>query len=65
MEDFVECSTIAYALVGLETGCGDSIITGKDEILGMGKVSFLSTEMINRLNNKHVYFLFQVSRSSV
>lgn len=46
-------------------GAGDSIITGKDEILGMGKVSFLSVEMINRLNNKHVYFLFQVSRSPV
>jgi len=46
-------------------GAGDSIITGKDEILGMGKVSFLFAEMINRLNKKHVYFLFQVSRASI
>jgi hypothetical protein len=46
-------------------GAGDSIITGKDEILGMGKVSFLSVELINHLNSNHVYFLFQARRAPV
>jgi hypothetical protein len=44
-------------------GAGDSIITGKDEILGMGKDSFLSAELITCLNRKNVYFLFQASRA--
>jgi len=44
---------------------GDSIIIGKDEIMGMGKVSFLFLELINHLNSNHVYFLFQASRALV
>jgi hypothetical protein len=46
-------------------GAGDSIITGKDETLGMGKVSFLFVEFIIHLNSNHVYFLFQASQALV
>jgi hypothetical protein len=42
-------------------GAGDSIIVGKDEILGMGKDSILTAELITCLNSKNVYFLFQAS----
>jgi hypothetical protein len=35
-----------------------SIITGKDVILGLDKGSFLSTELINHLNDHQVFFLF-------
>jgi hypothetical protein len=40
-------------------GSGVSIITGKDEILGMGKGSFLSTELIKHLNEHQVFYLYQ------
>jgi hypothetical protein len=46
-------------------GAGDSIIVGKDEILGMGKDSILSVELITCLNSKNVYFLYQASRASI
>jgi ribonuclease HI len=46
-------------------GAGSSIITGKDEILGLGKRSFLSAELINLLNNNQVYFLYQARKASV
>jgi hypothetical protein len=41
---------------------GDSIIMGKDEILGMGNASYLSTELIKHLNDNKVYYLYQVRR---
>jgi hypothetical protein len=45
-------------------GSGDSIIVGKDELLGLGKDSILSVDLISCLNNKNVYFLYQASRVS-
>jgi hypothetical protein len=36
-----------------------SIITGKVEILGLGKGFFLSTELINHLNEHQVFYLYQ------
>jgi hypothetical protein len=45
-------------------GSGDSIIVGKDELLGLGKDSILSADLISYLNNKNVYFLYQASRVS-
>jgi hypothetical protein len=44
---------------------GDSIIAGKDEILGKGKDSFLSVGLITCLNRKNVYFIFQASWVSI
>ena len=38
----------------------DSIIIGKDQILGMGKDSFLSVELITRLNRKNVFLFFKL-----
>jgi hypothetical protein len=45
-------------------GLGDSIIVGKDKILGLGKDSILSTELVFFLNNKNVYYLYQASQVS-
>jgi len=42
---------------------GVSIMTGKDEILGMGKGSYLSMDLITHLNEHHVYYLYQVRRA--
>jgi hypothetical protein len=42
-------------------GVDDSAIVGKDEILGMGKDSILTAELITVLNSKNVFFLFQAS----
>jgi hypothetical protein len=42
-------------------GVGDSIIVGKDKILGMEKDYILIVELIIVLNNKNVFFLFQAS----
>jgi hypothetical protein len=44
-------------------GTGVSILIGKDEILRMGKGSFLSLDLISQLNEKHVYYLFQARRA--
>ena len=38
---------------------GDSIIVGKDELLGMGKDSILTIDLITCLNSKNVYFLIK------
>jgi hypothetical protein len=46
-------------------GAGSSILVGKDEILGLGKRSFLSPEMIIFLNINHVHFLYQARKASV
>jgi hypothetical protein len=43
-------------------GSGDSILVGRDYILGMGVKSILSDELIHALNLKGVYYLFQASR---
>jgi hypothetical protein len=40
-------------------GFGHSILIGKDVIMGMGKDSILSNEMILLLNFKNVYLLYQ------
>jgi hypothetical protein len=41
-------------------GTRNSIIIGKDVILGMGIDSFLSNELVATLNQKNVYLLYQV-----
>jgi hypothetical protein len=43
-------------------GSGHSIILGKDLILGMGKDSILSEDLVVSLNQKNVYYLYQASR---
>jgi hypothetical protein len=43
-------------MVGWNPGTGHSIIIGKDVILGMGKDSILSNELVSTLNQKNVYF---------
>jgi hypothetical protein len=42
-------------------GTGQSIVIGKDVILGMGKDSFLTKELVDRLNQKNVHLLYQAS----
>jgi hypothetical protein len=44
-------------------GSRDSIIIGKGEILGLGKESILSNELIYLLNEKNVYFLYQARQA--
>jgi len=46
-------------------GAGSSITVGKDEILGLGKRSFLSPELISLINSKHVHFLYQAKKELV
>jgi hypothetical protein len=36
---------------------------GKDEIMGMGKGSFLSLDLISHLNEHQMYYLFQARRA--
>jgi hypothetical protein len=43
------------------SGSGHSIVIGKDVILGMGKDSFLSKELVDSLNQKNVHLLYQAS----
>jgi hypothetical protein len=44
-------------------GSGHSIIIGRDAILGMGQTSFFLWIWYYELNRKHIYFLYQASRS--
>jgi len=48
-----------------KTGAGDAILIGKDEIMGMGKGSFLSMTLISHLNEHHVHYLLQARRAPV
>jgi hypothetical protein len=43
-------------------GSGHSISVGRDVILGMGHDSFLSQELVNRLNQRNIHLLYQASR---
>jgi hypothetical protein len=52
-------------LLAWKPGAGVSIMIGKDEIMGMGKGSFLSLDLISHLNEHHVYYLFKARRASV
>jgi hypothetical protein len=45
-------------------GLGESIIVGKDELLGLGKDSILFVDLISCLNSKNVYFLYQAIQVS-
>jgi hypothetical protein len=38
---------------------GESILIGKDRILGMGDAAILSEELISTLNQKGVHYLYQ------
>jgi hypothetical protein len=42
-------------------GIGHSIVIGRDVILGMGKDSLLSDELIEKLNSKSIFLLYQAS----
>jgi hypothetical protein len=42
-------------------GSGESILLGKDRILGMGDAAILSEELIYAINLKGVFYLFQAS----
>jgi hypothetical protein len=42
-------------------GTGESIIIGKDRILGMGEATILSDELISILNQRRVHYLYQAS----
>jgi hypothetical protein len=44
---------------------GHSIIVGKDMILGLGHDSLLSQELVERLNQKGIYFLHQASIQAI
>jgi hypothetical protein len=46
-------------------GTGQSIVIGRDVILGMGKDSLLSNELVEWLNHKNVYLLYQASCDQV
>jgi hypothetical protein len=46
-------------------GSGHSISVGRDAIMGMGQDSYLSQDLINILNQKNIYLLFQASRVSI
>jgi hypothetical protein len=54
-----------YSFIGWlgNWGAGVSIMIGKDEIMGMGKGSFLSMALISHLNEQQVYYLFQARRA--
>jgi hypothetical protein len=43
-------------------GLGESIMIGKDKILGMGDATLLSGELISILNQQGVYYLYQAIR---
>ena len=57
------CNTLPIILRWLawQPNIGHSIIVDKDMILGLGQDSLLSHEIVERLNQKCIYFLHQES----
>jgi hypothetical protein len=49
-------------LLAWSLGSGHSIILGKDVIMGMGKYSILSEDMVVSLNQRNVHFLYKSSQ---
>jgi hypothetical protein len=54
---------IAYysSVDGMEAGFGTLNLVGKDVILGLGQDSFLSQDLVNRLNQRDIHLLYQAS----
>jgi hypothetical protein len=46
-----------------KSGSGVSIQVGKDVIIGLGQEAILSRELITSLNQKHIFLLYQASRT--
>jgi hypothetical protein len=46
-------------LVELELGSSQSVLIGKDMIMGLGNSSLLSHELLTSLNQKNISFLYQ------
>jgi len=57
------CNTlpIIWRWLAWKPDIGHSIIVGKDMILGLVQDSLLSHELVERLNKKGMYFLYQAS----
>jgi hypothetical protein len=57
------CNTLPIILrwMAWKPGRGHSIILGKDVILGIGQGSILSNELVQSLNQKNIYFLYQAT----
>jgi hypothetical protein len=43
-------------------GSGHSILLGKDMILGLGKASIFTQELVASLNQRNIHYLYQASR---
>ena len=62
-KNFLNALPLLVHWLAWKPGVGVSIMTGKDEFLGMGKGSFLSMALISHLNEHRVYYLFQARRA--
>jgi hypothetical protein len=61
MEVSTQVFTHSPALVSVVPGMGESILIGKDCILGMGDATILSGDLISSLNLKGVHYLYQAN----